>query len=211
VSHRPALVLVLATAVLTGCSGADDIGQDIDMTPYRDRVVTDDGDRGDAGARGDGGGLEDCGDPDDAHEVELSSSGAELEVTVPAEADDDAVEDLEDYREDSGAGPVCWVVVEVDNSAGDEVVDLPRVDVVAADGQRVRLERASEALAAWADLRPDDDDARSRAVELTAGSDGVVGPGDDGEVVFVADTDLDDARGVRVQLGEGGALVEASR
>ena len=210
-SHRPALVLVLATAVLTGCSGADDIGQDIDMTPYRDRVVTDDGDRGDAGARGDGGGLEDCGDPDDAHEVELSSSGAELEVTVPAEADDDAVEDLEDYREDSGAGPVCWVVVEVDNSAGDEVVDLPRVDVVAADGQRVRLERASEALAAWADLRPDDDDARSRAVELTAGSDGVVGPGDDGEVVFVADTDLDDARGVRVQLGEGGALVEASR
>ncbi|WP_299035692.1 hypothetical protein [uncultured Pseudokineococcus sp.] len=209
-SHRPALALALSAALLAGCSGAGAVRDDrgdadhaIDMTPYLER----DDRRED---EGDGGSLERCGDPDDARELQLSTAGAEVEVVVPAEADGDAVGDLEDYRADAGAAPVCWVVVAVDNSRGDEVVDLPRVEVVAADGQRVRLQRASEALAAWADLRPDDDAAATRAVELTASSDGVVGPGDEGEVVFVADADLDGARDARVQLGEGGALVEAT-
>jgi len=204
VSHRPALALVLAAAVLTGCSGEGGARHEIDMTPRIDRPAADRDDRGDDD------GLEDCGDPDDGRELHLAAAGAEIEVTVPADDGEDAVEDLEEYREDSGAGPVCWVVVAVDDSGGDEVVDLPRVEVVAADGERVRLQRASEALAAWADLRPDDDDAAARAVELTAASDGVVGPGDEGEVVFVADTDLDDPRGVRLQPTDGAALVDAS-
>ncbi|WP_298804496.1 hypothetical protein [uncultured Pseudokineococcus sp.] len=234
----PVLALVLSSAVLAGCSGARDLPRDaIDMSPWNetgdaaDRVAALEPDAADrlddrADAREDARQdaqeaaderaeeareeLEDCGDPDDARELELSAGGAEMVVVVPAEDDDDAVEELEDYREDADAGPVCWVVVRVDNTEGDQVVDLPRVEVVTADGRQVRLERASDALSGWADRRADDDDAAVRAVELTAGLTGVVGPGDEGDVVFVAATDLDDPRGVRLQPADGAPLVDAS-
>lgn len=226
----PVLALVLSSAVLAGCSGARDLPRDtIDMTPWNetgdaaDRVAALEPDAADrlddrADAREEAADeraeeareeLEDCGDPDDARELEVSAGGAEMVVVVPAE-DDDAVEDLEDYREDADAGPVCWVVVRVDNTEGDQVVDLPRVEVVTADGRQVRLERASDALSGWADRRADDDDAAVRAVELTAGLTGVVGPGDEGDLVFVAATDLDDPRGVRLQPSDGAPLVDAS-
>lgn len=232
----PVLALVLSGAVLAGCSGARDLPRDtIDMTPWtergeaadrgaaadprsRDRDRADDraDDRAEAQEAADERAeeareeLEDCGDPDDARELEVSADGAQVVLAVPAQDDDDAVEDLEEYREDSGAAPVCWVVAHVDNTEGDQVVDLPRVEVVTADGRQVRLERAADALARWADLRADDDDARVRAVELTTGLTGVVGPGDEGDVVLVASTDLDDPRGVRLQPSDGARLVEAS-
>lgn len=221
--HRPALALVLSAAVLAGCSGARDLERDpIPMVPLVDRVeggregLLPRGDRDradDRGADRDGGAAADavagCGDPDGAAVVELAAGGAELQVLVPADADEDVLEDLEDYRADSGADPVCWVVVRVDNTGGDEVVDLPRVEVVAADGRRVQLQRAGEAVAAWSDLRPDDEDAAVRAVELVAEQDGVVGPGEEGEVVLVATTDLDDPRAVLVQPTDGAELVRA--
>ncbi|MEJ5945239.1 hypothetical protein WDZ17_08015 [Pseudokineococcus basanitobsidens] len=210
---RPALLAspVVLAVVLTGCSGGvTDRGDGIPMVPYRDRVAAggSQGDRADAveDARED---LEECGDPDDSRTFEVSASGAQVELHVPADADDDPVEELEDYRGDVGASPVCWVVAEVDDSDGDQVVDLPRVEVVTSDGQAVTLQRASDVVRGWADLRPDDEDLAARGVELITRTGGVVGPGEEGEVVLVADVDLDDARAASVQLTEGGALVDA--
>lgn len=209
------VAVVLAGGLLAGCGAGGDLsdrsGGGLSMEPWRDRV--DAGDRGDdrADAAEDAArSLEDCADPDDAAELEGDQGDVSVTVHVPADSSDDHVEDLEDFRDDSGAGPVCWVVVEVDNRDGTEVVDLPEVDVVAADGSRVTLQRASDVLRTWAE-RSDDDDAVARAVELITQTGGTVSPGQEGHLVLVAAEDLDDPRAALVRLTDGGDVLTLER
>ncbi|ROP45978.1 hypothetical protein [Pseudokineococcus lusitanus] len=209
------LAVVLAGGLLAGCGAGRDLsdrsGGGLSMEPWRDRV--DARDRGDdrAGAAEDAArSLEDCADPDDAAELEGDQGDVSVTVHVPADSSDDHVEDLEDFREDTDAGPVCWVVVEVDNRDGTEVVDLPEVDVVAADGSRVTLQRASDVLSTWAE-RSDDDDAVARAVELITQTGGTVSPGQEGYLVLLAAEDLDDPRAAHVRLTDGGDVLTLER
>lgn len=205
------LAVVLAGGLLAGCGAGRDLsdrsGGGLSMEPWRDRVdARDGGDDGDGDARS----PEDCADPDDAAELEGDQGDVSVTVHVPADASEDQVEDLEDFRDDTGAGPVCWVVVEVDNRDGTEVVDLPEVDVVAADGSRVTLRRASDVLPTWAE-RSDDDDAVARAVELITQTGGTVSPGQEGYLVLLATEDLDDPQGAHVRLTDGGDVLTLER
>ncbi|MEJ5915213.1 hypothetical protein [Pseudokineococcus sp. 1T1Z-3] len=192
--------------------GRLDGGGDIPMTTYRERVAAEEArEARDDAARQAQEGLAGCADPGDAQSFEVSAAGVDVELQVPVDADEDPVEQLEEYRQDVGAGPVCWVLAEVDARDGAEVVDLPLVEVTTADGRTVALQRAADVLAGWGDLvLPDESDLAARGVELITTTGGVVGPGERGEVVLVATVDLDDARAVRVQVTDGGPLVAAS-
>jgi hypothetical protein len=76
-------------------------------------------------------------------------SGAEISFVLPAPPADPAVAAVDAYRVKAGAGPVAYIVADVDNTKGAAPVDMYAVVVTPDEGQQVVFSRVTNAIQAW--------------------------------------------------------------
>lgn len=71
-------------------------------------------------------------------------SGAELEFDLPTAPDDEALQDILQYMDDVNAEPTTFIVVDVDNRQGQELVKLPQVSVFDTEGHEYEFTSVSQ-------------------------------------------------------------------
>lgn len=78
-----------------------------------------------------------------------TGSGAEINFLLPTPATDPGVSAIEAYRMKTGAAPVSYLVVDVDNRKGTVPVDLYSVSVFDAGGHRFTFSSVADAIHSW--------------------------------------------------------------
>jgi hypothetical protein len=81
----------------------------------------------------------------------FTHGGAVGVVTVPTAAMDARVAEYDAYRQSAGAIDVTYVVSEIDNTGGSEVVTMYRVVVVTQDGRQIEIPAIGVRLETWRD------------------------------------------------------------
>lgn len=76
-------------------------------------------------------------------------SGAEIKFTLPTPATDPAVKDLEAYRAKTKGEPVTYLVADVDNRKGTDMVNMYQVNAFDKDGRQYTFSTVTEAIDLW--------------------------------------------------------------
>jgi len=76
-------------------------------------------------------------------------SGADITFTLPTPATHPAVAKLEAYRKKTGGAPVSYLVAEVDNRKGTELVNMYQVNVFDAEGTEYTFGDVAQTISAW--------------------------------------------------------------
>jgi len=76
-------------------------------------------------------------------------SGADITFTLPTPATDPAVKAIEAYRVKTGGAPVSYLVAEVDNRKGTELVNMYQVNVFDAEGTEYTFGDVAQTISAW--------------------------------------------------------------
>jgi hypothetical protein len=95
----------------------------------------------------------------------FTHGGAVGVVTVPTAVTDARVAEYDGYRQSAGAIDVTYVVSEIDNTGGSEVVTMYRVVVVTQDGRQVEIPPIGVRLETWRDTFASGSATNSKAYE----------------------------------------------
>jgi hypothetical protein len=87
----------------------------------------------------------------ESRDYAFTHAGATGVVRVPTAPADPRVAEYEAYRQLAGAIDVTYVVAEIDNTQGFEVVTMYRVVVVTAEGQQIEIPSIEVRLETWRD------------------------------------------------------------
>ena len=80
----------------------------------------------------------------EAGEYEVySMDGAHITFDLPADPEDEALQEIEQYRKDVQADPVTYIVADVDNRGGSNSVDMYQVAVFDEDGNKYEFSEVS--------------------------------------------------------------------
>lgn len=135
--------LAVASAfALTACGGGDDVAEVETNTP--------------AGAPSE---LPPADGTDDDHdaatamepgEYELQGSeGGHMVFDLPTDPSDEAVADVAQYFDDLGVGPVTFIVVDVDNRDGEQLIKIPELAVFDPEGNEYEFENLGWSMTEW--------------------------------------------------------------
>lgn len=78
-----------------------------------------------------------------------TKAGAEITFTLPTPATDPRVKALEAFRVKAGGAPVAYLVADVDNRKGSDVVNLYMVSAFDADGIQYTFSTVTDAIDIW--------------------------------------------------------------
>ncbi len=82
---------------------------------------------------------------------EFAHGGATGVVTVPTSVSDARVAEYEAYRQSAGAIEVTYVVTEIDNTGGADVVTMYKIVIVTGDGSQIEVPPIGVRLETWRD------------------------------------------------------------
>lgn len=165
--RRSVAFLAVLVLVLGACGGDDDAG----------------------GAAGDGAPAKGDGGPGDY--VWESDDGGTVTFHIPAPAGDPVIAKVEAFRAAVPAAQVLYVTVDIDNTGGDEELNLPELSVVTPGGSTLSFVPVWHVVGDWQDRIDinDETDLYDRGVDLYNSQlnlDSVL-PGARSHVVLVVD------------------------
>lgn len=79
----------------------------------------------------------------------VPKTGGIVRFTLPTPVSDPAVADIEAFRKKTGAAPVSYIVADVDNRNGTDVINMYRLSAYDADGKEYSFVRAATVVADW--------------------------------------------------------------
>jgi hypothetical protein len=79
----------------------------------------------------------------------VAKTGGIVRFTLPTPASDPAVADIEAFRKKTGAAPVSYIVADVDNRSGTEVINMYKVSAYDAEGREYAFARAAGVFGEW--------------------------------------------------------------
>src|SRR5690625_875657 len=132
--------LAIAGLALAGCSGtgsAEAGGKNIQPL-FPDQDYIDEADVDDDFDPMDGMGTMEPGE----YEV-YSMDGAHITFDLPANPEDEALQEIEQYRQGVQAEPVTYIIADVDNRDGADSVDMYQVAVFDEDGNKYEFSEVS--------------------------------------------------------------------
>ena len=143
--------LAIAGVALAGCSGtgSTEAGGKNVQPLFPDYDYIDEADVDDDFDPMDGMGIMEAGE----YEV-YSMDGAHITFDLPGDPEDDAVQEIEQYRQDVQAEPVTYIIADVDNREGTDSVDLYQVAVFDEDGNKYEFSEVSNYIS---DIAPETD------------------------------------------------------
>lgn len=130
-------VLCVGTLLLTGCAGGS---APVSTTP--------------ATSQADVAGPTETATPTPtvlpAGEFELNTvSGAKIKFTLPTPATDPALAKLEAFRKKTGGKPVSYILADVDNRQGTELVNMYQINVFDKEGREYTFSGVTDVLRTW--------------------------------------------------------------
>jgi len=132
--------LAIAGLALAGCSGtgsAEAGGKNVQPL-FPDYDYIDEADVGDDFDPMEGMGIMEPGE----YEV-YSMDGAHITFDLPADPEDEALQEIEQYRQGVQAEPVTYIIADVDNRDGADSVDMYQVAVFDEDGNKYEFSEVS--------------------------------------------------------------------
>jgi len=132
--------LAIAGLALAGCSGtgsAEAGGKNVQPL-FPDYDYIDEADVGDDFDPMEGMGIMEPGE----YEV-YSMDGAHITFDLPADPEDEALQEIEQYRQGVQAEPVTYIIADVDNREGADSVDMYQVAVFDEDGNKYEFSEVS--------------------------------------------------------------------
>lgn len=98
----------------------------------------------------------------------FETNGAKGTVEIPVVSTDPRFSEVENYRAKVGGEPVVYVVVEIDNTGGQEVVEVSDIEVVTEDAQQATVEKIWSLIGDWQEKIPaaDESGVYNEGVEL---------------------------------------------
>lgn len=123
-------VLLATVSLLDGCGGSNN-------------------DSGDSDSNGPNGGR---------GTYAFEHDGAHGTVQVPGDTADPAFAEIEAYRVAVGAPPVTYYLAEVDNTEGEDEIDVQELVIVTDDGDQVEATEIFTLIGDWEDLEGNVDD-----------------------------------------------------
>lgn len=155
----------------------------------------------------------------------LAMSGAEISFELPTPTTDKRLADIEAYRNDAGADPVTYLIAEVDNRKGNELVNMYEVSAYDEEGNKYEFSTVSEHISEWGPTYTSDYDyvmpdgtklseakgesLNSRGIDLHNEHLDGVDPAERGTIIMLSeDTDLP-SEFTRVAVQPSGGMNEA--
>lgn len=80
---------------------------------------------------------------------ELHYQGAEITFDLPADPAAEEIQEIEEYRQATGADPVTYITADVDNRDGETLINMHQIEVFDAEGNNYEFNGASQFLNEW--------------------------------------------------------------